>query len=158
VPEPLLRAFTLAKAYADTGGATLEQLALADLVEGGHLERHVRRSRVRNAARREALRAAVERHLGRDASLAGTRAGLHGLLWVHALPGSREAELRRAAQDRGVGLYPVRPYYTRPPRRAGYVLGYASLDEAAIDAGIARVAEALAAIRAAEGAAGRRGA
>jgi hypothetical protein len=38
------------------------------------------------------------------------------------------------------------------------VLGYASLDEAAIDAGIARVAEALAAIRAAEGAAGRRGA
>jgi GntR family transcriptional regulator/MocR family aminotransferase len=107
----------------------------------------VRRSRVRGAARREALRAAVERHLGAAASLAGTRAGLHGLLWIQGLPGSREAELRREAQARGVGIYPVHPYYARPPRRAGYVLGYASLDEAAIDAGIARLAEALAAVR-----------
>jgi GntR family transcriptional regulator/MocR family aminotransferase len=146
VPEPLVRPFTLAKACADTGGAALEQLALADFVESGQLERHVRRSRVRNAARREALRAAVERHLGGAAFLAGTRAGLHGLLWVPQLPGSREAELRREARARGVGLYPVHPYYARPPRQAGYVLGYAALDEAAIDAGVERLAQALAAL------------
>ncbi|HEX2485474.1 MAG TPA: PLP-dependent aminotransferase family protein, partial [Myxococcota bacterium] len=140
VPEPLARAFTLAKAYTDTGSATLEQLALADLIEGGHLERHVRRSRVRNAARREALRRAVERHLAGRAVLAGTRAGLHGLLWIPGLAASREAELRREAAARGVGIYPVHPFYARAPRQAGYVLGYASLEEAAIEEGVARLA------------------
>ena len=143
VPEPLVRVFSLAKAYADTGSATLEQRVLTDFIEGGYLERHVRRSRVRNAARREALTRAVERHLGGTASLAGTRAGLHGLLWVHELPGAREAELRRACAARDVGLYPVRPYYTDPPPQAGYVLGYAALSEADIDEGVRRVAAAL---------------
>jgi GntR family transcriptional regulator/MocR family aminotransferase len=143
VPEPWLRAFALAKAYTDTGSATLEQLALADFIEGGHLERHVRRARVRNAARREALHQAVTRHLGDAGVLEGTPAGLHGLLWLNGLPAARESELRRRCEARGVGIYPVRPYYTRPPRRAGYVLGYAALPERDIDEGIKRLAEAL---------------
>jgi GntR family transcriptional regulator/MocR family aminotransferase len=144
VPEPLVRAFTLAKAYSDTGSASLEQLVLADFIESGHLERHVRRSRVRNAARREALQTAVARHLDGVAVLAGTRAGLHGLLWIPDLRGAREADLRRRCEARGVGIYPVRPYYTRAPRRAGYVLGYAALEPEAIDEGIRRVARAVA--------------
>jgi GntR family transcriptional regulator/MocR family aminotransferase len=143
-PESLARALVLAKAYNDTGSATLEQLVLADFIEGGHLERHVRRARVRNAARREALHAAVERHLAGAAELAGTRAGLHGLLWLPELRAARESELRQRCAARGVGLYPVRPYYTRPPRRAGFVLGYAALSEAEIDEGIRRLSLALA--------------
>jgi GntR family transcriptional regulator/MocR family aminotransferase len=63
VPESLARPFELAKAYSDTGGATLEQRVLAEFIEQGHLERHVRRSRMRNAARRNALKRAVEQHL-----------------------------------------------------------------------------------------------
>jgi GntR family transcriptional regulator/MocR family aminotransferase len=146
VPEALVRPFALAKACADTGSATLEQAAFADFIEGGHLERHVRRSRLRYAARREALQTAVHRHLAGAAELVGTHAGVHGLLWIRDLPAAREAELRRAAEARGVGLYPIRPYYTRPPRRAGYLLGYAALSEAQIEEGIRRVAEALAAL------------
>jgi GntR family transcriptional regulator/MocR family aminotransferase len=144
VPEPLVRPFALAKACADTGSATLEQAALADFIEGGHLERHVRRSRLRNAARCEAFRTAVQRHLAGAALLSGTRAGVHGLLWIPDLPAAREAELRRAAEARGVGIYPIRPYYTRPPRRAGFLLGYAALSEGEIDEGIRRLAAALA--------------
>jgi GntR family transcriptional regulator/MocR family aminotransferase len=146
-PEPLVRPLTLAKAYTDTGSPTLEQLALADFIEGGHLERHVRRSRLRNAERREALHAAVQRHLGDAAVLEGTPAGLHGLLWIADLPAARESELRRACEARGVGIYPVRPYYSRPPRRAGFVLGYASLSPRDIDAGIRRLAGALRSLR-----------
>jgi hypothetical protein len=40
----------------------------------------------------------------------------------------------------------VRPYYTRPPRRAGYVLGYAALPERDIDEGIRLLAAALRAL------------
>jgi GntR family transcriptional regulator / MocR family aminotransferase len=143
-PEALVRALSLAKAFTDTGSPTLEQLVLADFIEGGHLERHVRRSRVRNASRREALHEAVRTHLAGAAHLDGTRAGLHGLLWIPDLPAGREAELRRRCEARGVGIYPVRPYYMRPPPRAGYVLGYSALDERAIDEGIRRLAAALA--------------
>jgi GntR family transcriptional regulator/MocR family aminotransferase len=67
-------------------------------------------------------------------------------LWVPELPAAREAELRHACEARGVGIYPVRPYYARPPRRAGYVLGYAALSEADIEEGIRRLAEALASL------------
>ena len=148
VPDALVPAFEVGQALTDTGSGHLEQWVLADFIEGGHLERHVRRSRVRNGARREALRAAVERHLGDRAELAGTRAGLHGLLWMTGLPHAREAELRHRCADAGVGIYPVHPFYETPPERAGYLLGYSALDEAAIDAGIARLAETLSGLRA----------
>jgi GntR family transcriptional regulator/MocR family aminotransferase len=149
VPEPLIPVCRVAQALTDTGSGHLEQWVLADFIEGGHLERHVRRSRVRNGARREALRAAVERHLGERAELEGTRAGLHALLWVNGLPHAREAELRHRCADAGVGIYPVHPFYDSPPRRAGYVLGYSALEEDAIEEGIARVGAVLAELPAA---------
>jgi GntR family transcriptional regulator/MocR family aminotransferase len=144
VPEPLVAMFQQAKVLADTGTATLEQLVLADFIEGGHLERHVRRSRARNAARRAALVAALERHLGREAVLLGTGAGLHGVLSIPGLPMRRESELRKACAARGVGIYPIAPYYlTRPPPRAAFLLGFSGLDEKQIAEGIRRLAEAL---------------
>jgi GntR family transcriptional regulator/MocR family aminotransferase len=145
VPEALAQPFQQAKVLADTGTATLEQLVLADFVEGGHLERHVRRSRARNAERRAALVAALERHLGGDAALLGTGAGLHGVLSIPGLPMRREAELRRACAERGVGIYPIAPYYdTRPPPRAAFLLGFSALEEKEIAEGVRRLAEALA--------------
>ncbi len=143
VPQDLVRVFTIAKAFTDTGSSGLEQRVLAEFIKQGHLERHVRRTRVRNAARRKALEAAVSRELEGIAELQGTQAGLHGVLWVPELPGSREQDLRRAAAERGVGIYPVHPYYRRRPRKAGFVLGYAALTEREIDEGIRRLAVAI---------------
>lgn len=140
VPRPLVRPLTLAKAFSDTGGATLDQLVLADFIDGGHLERHVRRSRVRNASRRNALHVAVELHLGGRATLVGTRAGLHGLLRIERLPMEREAELRRRASAVGVGVYPAAPYYSSPPEHAEILLGFGSLTEAEIEEGVRRLA------------------
>ncbi len=144
LPEALVRPFTLAKAYADTGSSNLEQRVLAEFIEEGHLERHVRRARVLNGRRREALEAAVAEHLPEAAELEGTRAGLHGLLWIPDLPRSEESVFRRACEQRGVGLYPIHPYYARPPERAGFLLGYAALSPEAIGEGIERMAQALA--------------
>jgi GntR family transcriptional regulator/MocR family aminotransferase len=150
VPESLVAVCEVAQALTDTGSGHLEQWVLADFIEGGHLERHIRRSRVRNGARREALRAAVERHLGDAAELSGTRAGLHGLLWLNDVPAAREAELRHRCADAGVGVYPIHPFYGSPPPRAGYLLGYSALEEQAIDDGIARLAAVLAGLPAAD--------
>jgi GntR family transcriptional regulator / MocR family aminotransferase len=73
--------------------------------------------------------------------VSGTAAGLHLVLWVRGIRAGRtlEALIARAA-DSGVGIYSVAPYDLTPPRRAGLLLGYAGLDEAAIRTGIERLA------------------
>jgi GntR family transcriptional regulator/MocR family aminotransferase len=142
LPEPLVEPLVRAKLVSDGGSPSFEQMALADFIEEGSFERHVRRSRARNRERREALLAALARHLGDDAEVAGAHAGLHLVCWLPRVPAVRLGALWRAAAAEGVGVYPVTPYYhVTPPPRAGLVLGYNAQTPASIDAGIARLAE-----------------
>jgi GntR family transcriptional regulator/MocR family aminotransferase len=143
LPKSLVAPFVAAKGTADTGSPTLEQLALADFIRAGHFERHLRRSRTRNAARRAAMVGALRQHMGDKIEISGANAGLHLLVWLRKVGARRESDLRRRAAKLGVGIYPVRPYYTTPPKRAGFILGYASLDEKEIREGIKRFAQAL---------------
>jgi len=140
VPGALADAFRLAKAACDTGSASLEQLALADFIESGELERHARRTRLRNALRRAALLEALRARLGAAAVVGGTDAGLHVVLWLPDLPASQATALRQRCRAAGVGLHPVAPYYRTPPERAGFVMGYAALSEERIREGVARLA------------------
>lgn len=143
-PEQLVQPFRLAKALFDTGNPTLPQLALVDFIREGYFERHLRRLRVRNAARRAALLEAVDRYLGDRAQVFGANAGIHVLLWLPGIPFSRTAELRRHAEKAGVGVYSVGPFYMSPPKHAGLLLGYASLTEREIREGIRRLASVVA--------------
>ena len=142
-PHSLVRAFHDAKAISDTGTASLEQLAFADFISEGHLERHVRRARQRHAVRRTALLAAVADELGERAQVIGTGAGIHAVLRFASLPMHRVNRLRAACRERDVGVYPVAPFYADPPKRAELLLGYASLAAEDIHIGIRRLREAL---------------
>jgi GntR family transcriptional regulator / MocR family aminotransferase len=141
----LRSALLAAKAITTLGGSTLEQRALADFIhKGGHFERHVRRSRARNAARRTVLLEAIAEHRGDRVEVSGANAGVHLLLWLrHTAPRQIDTIVRRAAAA-GVGVYWVAPFYLKPPQRAGLVLGYASLSERTIRDGIARLARVVA--------------
>jgi GntR family transcriptional regulator/MocR family aminotransferase len=143
VPAGVAPTFTAAKAICDTGTATLEQLAFADFVREGHLERHVRRARRRYAARRRALLAALEEELGGRCEVVGTAAGLHVLLRIPSLPAPAGRRLRAACREREVGVYPAAPHYASPPHCTELLLGYAALDEDAIRSGVGRLREAL---------------
>ncbi|HVP30880.1 MAG TPA: PLP-dependent aminotransferase family protein [Myxococcota bacterium] len=142
-PPDLAPHLQAAKALCDTGTATLEQLAFADFIAEGHLERHVRRARARHAARRAALVDAVTRELGSRAEVLGVDAGLHVLLRVPELSGRDVTRLREACRERGVAVYPAAPYYARPPARAELLLGYGSLPERTIRDGVRRLREAV---------------
>jgi len=145
-PPALAPFFEDAKALADTGTATLEQLALADFIDEGHLERHVRRMRTRLARRRTALMEALDEQLGDRARVRGADAGLHVLLDLPELPMRDVRALREACRRRGVGVYPAAPFYARAPARAELLLGYAALDEDAIRTGVAGLRRALDAV------------
>ncbi len=140
LPDALVEPFTTAKWLTDRGSATLEQEALADFISGGHFERHLRRSRTRNAERRAVLLDALQTHLGDRAAVMGANAGIHLVLWFPAIPAAGEAALIQRAAAAGVGVYPIAPYFAAPPQPAGLLLGYAALDTAGIREGIARLA------------------
>ncbi|MEM7409230.1 MAG: PLP-dependent aminotransferase family protein [Myxococcota bacterium] len=148
LPEALRPAFFAAKAFADTGTAHLEQRVLADFIDQGFFERHLRRARVRNAARRAALLEALTDEIGSDVEVVGENSGLHLVAWLDRVKPGDLRTLRELAARRDVGIHPVTPFYTQRPTRAGIILGYAALDEAAIREGIGRLAEALRELRA----------
>jgi GntR family transcriptional regulator/MocR family aminotransferase len=143
VPEALVPPFVVAKTLADAGGPSVVQLALAEFIQGGHFERHVRRARARNAARRTAMLEAIGAHLGDQVEIVGANAGLHVMLRLAQLPMRRVRELRHHAAEHGVGLYSAAPFYLQPPADGAILLGYASLTEAEIREGIRRLGQAL---------------
>lgn len=140
LPRALVRPFVAAKWVADRYSAMLGQEVLTDFITGGHFERYLRRARARNAARRQALIDALDRHLGDRVEFAGENAGVHLLVWLNDVRSRDVDSLIARAARAGVGIYSVAPNYSRPPRRAGLLFGYASLTEAEIEAGIRRLA------------------
>jgi GntR family transcriptional regulator / MocR family aminotransferase len=143
LPSPLVEPFARAKLLADGGSAFLEQEALADFIASGAFERHIRRSRRWNGERRAVLLRALDEHLGAAATVAGANAGLHVVAWLRDVPARRARDLVTRAAARGVGVYPVTPYYESPPARLGLLLGYGALMPRSIATGVARLAEAV---------------
>jgi GntR family transcriptional regulator/MocR family aminotransferase len=87
--------------------------------------------------------AAVHKEFAERAEVCGANAGLHLLVWLKGRSGGMIKDVVRKAEMAGVGLYTVDPFYIKPPRRTGVVLGYAPLCEREIREGIRRLAEAL---------------
>jgi GntR family transcriptional regulator/MocR family aminotransferase len=142
LPPALVEPVAEQRNLADHGAPTLDQLALARLIESGAYDRHLRQARRRYRSRRDALVGAVQRHLP-GARVTGLAAGLHAVV---RLP--REIDggaLMRAAAERSVGVYPLVLGYMAPPARDdGLVLGYANLTESRIEVGVRVLAQVLA--------------
>jgi GntR family transcriptional regulator/MocR family aminotransferase len=141
LPCSLLGPVAEAKALDDLGSPTLEQLALARLIESAAYDRHLRKARRRNRDRRDTLIAAVARHLP-GARVSGISAGLHALVRL-AEPVDARGLMQRAA-ERSVGVYPLTLHMIEPARETdAVVLGYAGLSEPAIEEGVRRLGEVL---------------
>ncbi|MBN9437306.1 PLP-dependent aminotransferase family protein [Bosea sp. (in: a-proteobacteria)] len=146
LPPALAPIFTTAKALADRHAPGLEQQALTILLESGAYERHIRRSRRRNAERRATLLAALSRRLGDRIVVSGADAGLHVVLWFRDIAAADELAFVAQGRARGIGVYPIGPLYMAPktaarPDMAGLVIGYASVEPQEIERGVAILAE-----------------
>jgi GntR family transcriptional regulator/MocR family aminotransferase len=139
VPERLLEAVTAAKESDDLGTPVVEQLALADFLERGQLDRHLRRTRSVYRGRRDALVAALEGHLP-EWPPAGVAAGLH--LVVRLPPGTDEQAVLDAARSRGLGLSGISEHRVEPGPPA-LLLGYGRLPEPAVEPAVRALADSL---------------
>ena len=97
LPSRLIGPLVEQKLLADHGSPTIDQLALARLLESGAYDRHLRAARRRYRARRDALVSAVAEHLP-GARVTGLAAGLHALVRLERPVDGRE--LMRAAAAR----------------------------------------------------------
>ncbi len=141
VPAALANDVAYEKGLADAGSPVLEQLVLADLIERGDLDRHLRRTRAANRRRRDALGAALAEHLP-QARLRGVAAGLHAAI---ELPdGCDEAAIVVAAAERGVRVEGLSVHRFAPEDgRPALLVGYGALGEQAIRRGIRELAAAV---------------
>jgi GntR family transcriptional regulator/MocR family aminotransferase len=114
--------------------APLEQLALADLIERGELDRHLRRQRRRYHRQRDKLLTALAAKLP-EVSVHGAAAGLYVVL--HLPDGLSEQAVRSAARARGIALEGLG---TSAP---AIVVGYANLTDAAIEPAVAALAASI---------------
>ncbi len=77
VPKALVDVFVRAKAYSDRQAPLIDQHALADFIDEGHFERHLRRMRGLYERRRTALVGELERTFGDSVAIRGESAGMH---------------------------------------------------------------------------------
>jgi GntR family transcriptional regulator / MocR family aminotransferase len=141
IPPPrLVRPLADEVLYTVIAPPRLEQLAFADFLERGELDRHLRRMRLRYRRRRDVLIDALGDKLP-QIEVRGIAAGLHILAVLP--PGSDEARVLAEALARRISLYGLAEHAVRPRPEAALLLGYAVAPEPAIRAAVAKLAEAV---------------
>jgi GntR family transcriptional regulator/MocR family aminotransferase len=118
----------------------LEQLAFADFLLRGELDRHLRRMRLGYRRRRDVLVQALARELP-EVEVRGLAAGLY----VEAvLPdGADEGRVVDEARARGVGLSGMREHCAEVVREPALLLGYAVAPEPSLRRAVSVLAEAV---------------
>ncbi|MGP3985513.1 MocR-like pyridoxine biosynthesis transcription factor PdxR [Streptomyces sp. 3N207] len=146
LPDHLVEPVLAAKTPAEWTTGTLDQLTLADFLECGAYDRHVRAMRHRYRTRRDRL---VERLAARvpAARATGIAAGLHAVLRLP--PGVTEATALRALHHTGVALDPLSAFHHPsaphdPPPDPSLVVGYGTPAEHAYAAALDALCGALA--------------
>lgn len=142
VPPALVAPIVALQARRGGMPAALDQLAFADFVDRGELDRHLRRSRRRYRRQRDALLAALAARLP-EVQVSGAAAGLFVVLRLPA--GADEAAVLRHARAVGVALEGGRG------REPSVVVGYANLSETAIPSAVEALAASVRAARRAHG-------
>jgi GntR family transcriptional regulator/MocR family aminotransferase len=144
VPPHLVDAVAEAKVAADRGSPVIDQLAFADFLSRGELDRHLRRMRPVYRRRRDVLLTALRERLP-DLEPVGIAAGLHLVAWLP--PDLDEAVIVETAARRGLGVHGVGPYRMAAGGAGGLIFGYAALSERTIAEGVGVLATVVEEVR-----------
>jgi GntR family transcriptional regulator/MocR family aminotransferase len=120
---------------------TLDQLAFSSVLESGAYDRHLRASRQRYRARRDALVRALAEHLP-DAAVSGIAAGMH--LVVRLPPGVDATRVIAGAAARGVRTTALDAFRFQPGQPGDQlVLGYGNIPDGAVVGAVVELAAAV---------------
>lgn len=142
VPDPLLERVAALKRWADYGGGTLKQEALADWIENGLFERHIRRMRLVYQRKFETLVTALRTALGDRVRIVGRPVGMHTVAVIRS--DTNPDRLVARARANNLCLYPS-PFSARVQETGeiGLVFGFGNLQPDRIEAGVKILARLL---------------
>ena len=122
VPPELWDRFYQARLAFDFFTPTLYQRALAEFLDGGHFERHLRAMRNAYMERRDALLRGLARHCGDELTIHNSDAGLH--VTVLLRKGIDDQNLVARLRSRGLAAIPLSNSYLGTARQQGLLLGF----------------------------------
>ena len=145
LPQALRRDYVAARYVMDLGGPAIEQAAMARYLASGAFERHLRRTVQATGLRRASLLQGLARHGHGMFEVDDAGAGMHVVAWMRGTSHAQCGAFIELASARGLGLHPIAPHYSRRPKAAGLLLGYAALAPAEIDAAMQLLGRCMAA-------------
>ena len=141
LPAPLVPVFDAVRRQLDDHTHGAMQAVLADFMDGGHFNAHLRRMRSLYHGRRDALVAACRRFLPETAVLGPATSGMNVALELPA--GDADTVVAARAAAAGLSVLPLSRYASGAKASNGLLLGYTALTERRIAAGMARLARVI---------------
>ena len=141
VPEPLVSAFSGARALIDRHSPSADQHVLASFMKEGHLEAHIRRIRNAYSERRDALISAIGRHFPEWAVLQPSDQGMHLVVWLPKA--MSDVKVASDARSAGIVVRPVSPLYASGRGRPGLMLGFGGFPIATLESAARSLGEVL---------------
>jgi DNA-binding transcriptional MocR family regulator len=136
-PKPLIRRLVLVKQASDLNNSTINQMVMHRMAEAVYA-RQVEAARAHYRRRRNAMLAALERHMPAGVSWTRPQGGL--FVWLRLLDRCDAAELlERAVEQEGVAFVPGAAFFYDERGRNAIRLSYSLPSEAEIDDGIKRL-------------------
>lgn len=126
LPGSMISRFRQAKEDHDRSTGIIEQLTLAELIDSGALDQHVRRMRTRYRRRRDELAHALAATRP-DLRLAGISAGLHALVYLTG-PEPSEQQILARADRHSLLLDTLGSFWHQPPDPCpqAVIIGYST--------------------------------
>lgn len=140
-PKLLYPKLLQAKQAADLHTPGFNQRVVHEVIKNGFLDQHVPTIRARYKAQRDAMRAALERHLPAGCQWQVPEGGM--FFWVTLPEGFDTLALLPKAVDAGVAYVPGAAFYASEPRMNTLRLSFVTVAPALIEQGIAALGQVL---------------
>lgn len=140
-PPSLVPAYASARVLSGRGTSVVEQAALAELIERGHLDRHLRRMRTLYRQRQDRLVELLRERANDLIEVHPSDAGMHLVAWLPE--GISDERARDSALERGVEALPLSSYAIEPLARGALLLGYGGVDVEEMPTAVTALAEAI---------------
>jgi GntR family transcriptional regulator / MocR family aminotransferase len=139
VPSGLVQAFQRAKFIADWHSPLPDQLALAQFIDDGHLDRHIRGSRREYQTRRDRIAAALDADFGPWLRRVPSVAGLHLAAWANDADTDEVERWVQRTEEHGVAVQSLASFAGDSPVRPGLVIGFGAIPRSRVDEGLTRL-------------------
>ena len=140
-PKPLCPKLLQAKQAADLHSPGFNQRVVHEVIRHGFLRDHVPTIRARYKAQRDAMRAALERHMPAGCHWTVPSGGM--FFWVELPAGVDAMALLPKAVAHGMAFVPGAAFYADHPKANSLRLSFVTVDAERIEQGIALLARAL---------------